>query len=119
MQIGRKQKSTRTSSHDVRLLFMLSFSVIARPFACALISMLNGWHVTGSWKCAAQSLHQMVVKQHTKLPVENALYDDGLFSLCIANRRSVNHCQLDRATACLSAFQCQSKTLLFTFYVMF
>lgn len=32
---------------------------------------------------------------------------------------SVNRCQLDCVSACLSAFQCQSKTLLFTFYVMF
>lgn len=69
-------------------------------FPCGLLSMLNGTHVTGSWKCIAnrnsfsikkkentkQPLHQMIVKQHTKLPMENFLYDDGLFAFFRATR---------------------------------
>lgn len=130
MQISLKNKKQTvlpsTSSHEVRILFMFVWRVLF-----GLISMLSDLHVTGSWKCTAnrnecnclpkrkkhtknQPLHEMTVKQHTKLPMKNFLYDDGLFFY----RESDPFMQLDRVAACSSAFQCQCEKKLFYLHFM-
>lgn len=39
-----------------------------------------------------EPLHQTIVKQHTKLPMENVLYDNGLFFLYAVRERTFYFC---------------------------